>query len=91
YAEKLIALGGAHYCFCKKKEMDEKDPCTSLSASEIAQRLSQGEPYVIRQTIPETGTVDFDDEVYGHTEVECNTLDEQILIKSDGFPTYNFA
>lgn len=91
YANELIELGGAHYCFCTKDEEHESDPCTSLTKEEIEQKLKEGIPYVIRQTIPSNGTVDFDDEVYGHIEVETKTLDEGILIKSDGYPTYNFA
>ena len=91
YAQELIELGGAHYCFCQKEEEYENDPCIHLTKEEIAQKIKNGEKYVIRQTIPANQKVDFDDEVYGHIEVETNTLDEGILIKSDGYPTYNFA
>lgn len=90
YAQKLIALGGAHYCFCVD-ENDDHDPCIHYSQKEIQTRIANGEPYVIRQTIPQTGIITFDDMVYGHIEVENNTLNEGILIKSDGYPTYNFA
>jgi len=105
YAEKLISLGGAHYCFCKEediaaqKEVVEarggsfiyKDPCKKLSEEEIKNRISLGESYVIRQNIDPNGTTSFDDEVYGTITVENETLDEMILLKSDGYPTYNFA
>ena len=91
YAKELIELGGAHYCFCSKDEEYENDPCIHLTKEEIETKINNGESYVIRQTIPQNEKVDFDDEVYGHIEVETNTLDEGILIKSDGFPTYNFA
>lgn len=91
YAKELIKLGGAHYCFCSKDDEYENDPCIHLTKEEIESKINNGESYVIRQTIPQNEKVDFDDEVYGHIEVETNTLDEGILIKSDGFPTYNFA
>ena len=105
YAKQLIAKGGAHYCFCDEeminaqRELQEArgesfkfdDPCKELSIEECEARIANGEPYVIRQTIPTTGTTSFDDEVFGHITVDNDTLDEQILIKSDGFPTYNFA
>ena len=90
YAQELIKLGGAHYCFCLD-DIEEHDPCLDLSPDDIQQKIQNGEPYVIRQTIPQTGITSFDDEVYGHIEVENKTLNEGILIKSDGFPTYNFA
>jgi len=91
YAKKLIELGGAHYCFCHKDEEFVTDPCIHLSKEEIKKKLENNEPYVIRQTIPDHQKVCFDDEVYGHIEVETESLDEGILIKSDGYPTYNFA
>ena len=90
YAQELIKLGGAHYCFCLD-DIEEHDPCLDLSPDDIQRKIQNGEPYVIRQTIPQTGITSFDDEVYGHIEVENKTLNEGILIKSDGFPTYNFA
>ena len=90
YAQKLIELGGAHYCFCEG-ELEGEDPCIHLSQEEIQEKLNESIPHVIRQTIPTTGTTSFDDEVYGHIEVENQTLNEGILIKSDGYPTYNFA
>ena len=102
YAEELIKLGKAHYCFCSEEEIEKQrqeqgesfvfhDPCKNLTPEEIQAKLDSGEPYVIRQTIDHVGSQDFDDEVYGHIEVDGDLLDEQVLIKSDGFPTYNFA
>ncbi len=102
YAIKLIELGGAHYCFCDEARLQEgreeegasfkyDDPCKYLTKEEIEAKLAANEPYVIRQNIDPTETASFDDEVYGHIEVSCADLDEQILLKSDGFPTYNFA
>lgn len=105
YAKQLIAKGGAHYCFCDEeminasRELQEArgesfkydDPCKELSIEECEKRIGNGEQFVIRQTIPTTGTTSFNDEVFGKVTVENDTLDEQILIKSDGFPTYNFA
>ena len=105
YAKELIQRGGAHYCFCDEeliaaqRELQEArgesfkfdDPCKLLTVEECEARIEAGEKFVIRQTIPETGTTYFDDEVFGRITVENNTLDEQVLIKSDGFPTYNFA
>lgn len=105
YAKDLIHRGGAHYCFCDEemiqaqRELQEArgesfkydDPCKLLSVEEAEARIEAGEKFVIRQTIPETGTTSFDDEVFGHITVDNSTLDEQVLIKSDGFPTYNFA
>ena len=105
YAKELIRRGGAHYCFCDEemiaasRELQEArgesfkydDPCKNLKIEEAEARIAAGEPFVIRQTIPQTGTTSFDDEVFGRITVDNETLDEQILIKSDGFPTYNFA
>ncbi|MFV0380408.1 MAG: glutamate--tRNA ligase [Anaerorhabdus sp.] len=105
YAKKLIDLGGAHYCFCndedvkKQKQIAEAkgmsykfdDPCRSLSNDQALKRVNDGETYVIRQTIKPDGTTSFNDEVYGVITVENSTLDEGVLLKSDGFPTYNFA
>lgn len=103
YADKLVELGGAHYCFCdeetinKAKEESENeelgyiDPCKNLSLEEARQRIAAGEKYVVRQTIPSTGNTSFEDEVYGHIEVENAGLSEGVLLKSDGYPTYNFA
>ncbi|NLX71263.1 MAG: glutamate--tRNA ligase [Clostridiales bacterium] len=105
YAQKLVELGGAYYCFCPKERLDalreecqrKKIPfkydghCRNLSDGEIEKRLKNGEKYVIRQRIPSTGTITFHDEVFGTITVENSTLDEGVLLKSDGLPTYNFA
>ena len=102
YAKKLIRRGGAHYCFCDESELEAQrkeagdsfkfnDPCKLLTVEEAEKRIADGAAFVIRQTIPEEGTTSFDDEVFGTITVENSTLDEQVLMKSDGFPTYNFA
>jgi len=105
YAKKLIDLGGAYYCFCSKErlaklneeqEKEGKFPsydrhCRYLSKEEVEKNLAEGKPFVIRQKMPESGTTSFEDVVYGTITVENSTLDDQILIKSDGLPTYNFA
>ncbi|HBZ52080.1 glutamate--tRNA ligase [Sharpea azabuensis] len=96
YANKLIQVGAAHYCFCNKDEKETegfemRDPCRYLSSQEVQAKLDAGEEYVIRQTIPEEGVASFDDEIYGHIEAPVDTLDDAVLLKSDGFPTYNFA
>ena len=105
YANKLIETGHAHICFCKEEEISIqkqianakgesflfRDPCKNLSKEEIQKRIENGEEYVIRQTIKPEGTTTFDDEVYGSITVNNADLDEMILLKSDGYPTYNFA
>ncbi len=105
YAEELVEKGEAYYCFCDKERLDELKAvqaasgvnpmydrhCRNLSKEEIAEKLAAGVPYVIRQRIPETGTTTFHDELYGDITVENSTLDDQILLKTDGMPTYNFA
>ncbi len=105
YAMKLVELGGAHVCFCKEEDIEAQrqevmaaglsfkydDPCKHLSREEIDARIAAGEAYVIRQNIDPAGTTSFEDEVYGTITVDNATLDESILLKSDGFPTYNFA
>ena len=99
YAELLVEKGCAYRCFCEKTESEEDsgeferadDPCRSLSAEEAEARAAAGEPYVIRQRIPHQGTTTFHDEIYGDISVENSTLDDQVLIKRDGMPTYNFA
>lgn len=103
YADKLVELGGAHYCFCdeetieaarKESENEELgyiDPCKNISLEEAKARIANGEKYVVRQTIPDTGITSFEDEVYGHIEVENAGLAEGVLLKTDGYPTYNFA
>ena len=99
YAELLIERGHAYRCFCEKAESEEDsgdfqrgaDPCRSLSREEADKRARAGEPYVIRQRIPEEGTTTFHDEIFGDIQVENSTLDDQVLMKRDGLPTYNFA
>ncbi len=104
YARKLIEKGEAYYCFCDKKrlatlnqvvagkEINVYDKhCLSLSKEEVAQKLASGIPYVIRQNNPTKGTTTFCDEIYGDISVDNAELDDMILIKSDGYPTYNFA
>ena len=105
YAKQLVKSGHAYYCFCSKERLDacreeaEKKGetfkydkhCLSLSKEEVEKRLAAGEPYVIRQNIPTEGKAGFDDVIYGHVEVDCSTLDDNVLIKADGLPTYNFA
>lgn len=105
YADKLVDLGGAHYCFCSEEDIENqrkiaqargesfiyKDPCKNISVSDARSRIKNGESFVVRQNIPTSGTTTFHDEVYGDVTVENSTLDESILLKSDGFPTYNFA
>ena len=99
YAEWLMERGLAYYCFCDKAESEEAsgefnrgdDPCRSLTPEETAAKLAAGLPYVIRQRIPHEGTTTFHDESFGDITVENATLDDQVLIKRDGLPTYNFA
>lgn len=105
YAEQLVTEGKAYYCFCDKDRLDEMrlvqkasgqaphydGHCRNLSAEEIKEKLAAGIPYVIRQKMPQEGTTSFEDVVYGHIEVDNAILDDQILIKTDGMPTYNFA
>ena len=99
YARLLVEKGGAYYCFCEKAESEEDsgefdradDPCRSLSPEEAQRRVDAGEPYVIRQRIPHEGTTTFHDAIFGDITVENKTLDDQVLLKRDGLPTYNFA
>ena len=101
YAHKLVDLGGAHYCFCAAREEDEdeenavptkfQDPCKHISVAEARERIAKGEPYTIRQTINKKGKSHFHDEVYGDIEIDYDDLDEGVLLKTDGLPTYNFA
>lgn len=105
YAKKLIEKGEAYYCFCDKerlaglksqivegKEITVYDKhCLSLSKEEVEEKLKAGIPYVIRQNNPTEGTTTFHDEIYGDITVDNSELDDMILIKSDGYPTYNFA
>ncbi|MDO4515842.1 MAG: glutamate--tRNA ligase [Bacillota bacterium] len=99
YAQLLVEKGHAYCCFCEKAESEEDsgefnraaDPCRSLSPEEVAANLAAGKPYVIRQKIPAEGTTTFHDASFGDITVENNTLDDQVLMKRDGLPTYNFA
>ncbi|WP_296880007.1 glutamate--tRNA ligase [Thomasclavelia sp.] len=90
YAHRLVELNGAHYCFCDHLGDNQKDPCHDLSIEDARKMIEEGKPYVIRQTI-NPGTTTFEDEVYGSITVDNDTLDEGVLLKSDGYPTYNFA
>ncbi len=105
YALKLIEKGAAYYCFCTDEQLEEdrktaeekgetyKYPktCLSLSKEEIEKRIASGENYVIRQNTPSNKEVSFDDAIFGHVTVNSDDLDDMILLKSDGLPTYNFA
>lgn len=105
YAKQLVEAGKAYYCFCTKDELDERRAeaeknggvwkydkhCLHMPKEEVERRLAAGEPYVIRQNVPESGEASFDDVLYGHIAVDCSELDDMILIKADGMPTYNFA
>ena len=99
YARLLVERGHAYYCFCEKAESEEDsgefdrgaDPCRALSLEEAQARVDAGEPYVIRQKIPQEGTTTFHDAIFGDITVENKTLDDQVLLKRDGLPTYNFA
>lgn len=104
YAKQLIEKGEAYYCFCDQERLDSLKQevagkeisiydkhCLSLSKEEIEANLKAGKPYVIRQNNPRTGTTTFADEIYGDITVDNAELDDMILIKSDGYPTYNFA
>lgn len=105
YAEKLVRTGHAYYCFCTKERLEELSAvqkasnispmydrhCRNLSKEEIEENLKAGVPYVIRQAIPTEGTTTFHDEIYGDITVDNSILDDQVLLKTDGMPTYNFA
>lgn len=102
YAEQLIEQGKAYRCFCTKERLDSlKDDetpgggydrhCRDLPQEEIDRLLAEGVPYVIRQKMPLEGSTTFTDAVFGEITVENNELQDQILIKTDGYPTYNFA
>ncbi len=105
YAEKLVELGHAYYCFCSKERLDDlrekqeaaKVPtkydglCSRLTKEEVEAKIAAGEPYVIRQKMPKYGKTTFKDEVFGEISVENAILDDNVLLKADGLPTYNFA
>ena len=106
YAEELVEKGGAYYCFCTPERLEAMRAeqkaagavvghydgcCRDLSPGEVQKKLAEGLPYVIRQKMPREGVTGFDDAVYGRIEVNNAELEDQILIKTDGMPTYNFA
>ncbi len=104
YARQLIEKGEAYYCFCDKERLESLKQvvagkeisiydkhCLHLSKEEVEAKLAAGIPYVIRQNNPNSGTTTFHDEIYGDITVDNAELDDMILIKSDGYPTYNFA
>ena len=105
YAMQLIETGAAYPCFCTKEALQERRDaatargeqfkydkhCLHIDKAEAKRRMQSGEPFVIRQNVPLTGTASFDDALFGHVEVPCDTLDDNVLIKADGLPTYNFA
>lgn len=104
YAKKLIEKGEAYYCFCDEERLESlkvksgdvvvshyDKHCLNLSDEEVEEKLNAGIPYVIRQNNPTEGTTTFTDEIYGEITVDNIELDDMILIKSDGYPTYNFA
>lgn len=105
YAEELVARGAAYYCFCTKERLDALHAsateagtvakydkhCLSLSPEEVRARIAAGEPYVIRQNIPDEGETTYEDLVYGSITVPMSELEDNVLLKSDGWPTYNLA
>ncbi|MBU9739001.1 glutamate--tRNA ligase [Diplocloster agilis] len=104
YAKQLIEKGEAYYCFCDKERLESLKQeingkevmvydkhCLHLSKAEVEEKLAAGAPFVIRQNNPQTGTTTFQDDIYGDITVDNAELDDMVLIKSDGYPTYNFA
>lgn len=105
YAEELVEKGDAYYCFCDEERLNKlreiatarkvaftyDGHCANIPLEEARKRIAAGEKYVIRQRMPKEGTTSYMDTVYGEIKVDNNTLEDQILIKSDGYPTYNFA
>ena len=104
YAKKLVERGEAYYCFCTQERLDSLKKnvngeeimvydkhCLSLSKEEVEANLKAGMPFVIRQNNPREGSTTFHDEIYGDITVDNSELDDMVLIKSDGYPTYNFA
>lgn len=105
FAQQLVHAGKAYYCFCSKEDLAARRAdaeaqgevwkydkhCRHLSPEEVAARRAAGEAHVIRQDVPLQGEASFDDVIYGHIAVDCADLDDMILIKADGMPTYNFA
>lgn len=100
YAKRLVESGDAYYCFCEKSEealqntdviSGHSDKCRDMNLQEANKLLALGKKFVIRQKMPQSGSVSFDDVVFGKVTIESKELEDQILIKSDGYPTYNFA
>ena len=101
YAKKLVELGGAYYCFCDKERLESLQGeggvhtydkhCRNLSKEEVERRLAAGESYVIRQKVPEGVVSSYDDMVFGRIRVDTADIEDGVLLKSDGLPTYNFA
>ncbi len=101
YAKQLVQSGHAYYCFCTEERLESLPSvngarrydkhCLHLTAEEVAERLSRGDKFVIRQNMPTTGSTTYHDAVYGDITIDNSELEDQILIKSDGMPTYNFA
>ena len=105
YAMQLVEKGAAYPCFCTKEELQQRRDeatahgeqwkydkhCLHIPKEEALRRMQSGEPFVIRQNIPTEGTAGFDDALYGRVDVPCDTLDDNVLMKADGLPTYNFA
>jgi len=105
FAQKLVKQGKAYYCFCTpeqlkaKRELAQKEGhppmydgcCKKISLSEAQERIKKGEKAVIRMAVPKEETIEFEDLIYGKIKIKGNTVDDQVLIKSDGFPTYHLA
>ncbi len=101
YAKKLVELGGAYICFCTKERLESLTDengnrkydkhCANLSKEEIEKNIASGMPYVIRQNIPSSRTSTYEDLIYGTINIDYSELEDNVLIKSDGMPTYNFA
>ena len=105
YAKQLVDAGKAYYCFCTNEELEARRAaaaergetfkydkhCLNIPREEAERRIAAGEPYVIRQNVPTSGEASFDDVIFGHIAVDCAELDDMVLIKADGMPTYNFA
>ncbi len=105
WADRLVEAGGAYYCFCTKERLEAlrreaeakglafkyDGHCRALNPEAALARVNNGEPFVVRQMIPASGTTAFEDAIYGRVEVENSQLEEGVLLKSDGLPTYNFA
>ena len=106
HAQKLIDNGTAYHCFCSKDDLDQMRKkqqaqglpktmydgrCKDLSVEQIAKNLNEGKPYVVRLKVPSGETIEFDDEVYGHLSFQSDEIDDTVLLKSDGYPTYHLA